>query len=103
MNNWWRKDTISTGFFLGVCVIFLLYIVLRWLDNLFYLSFGRPFFTKPDALQLIILATLAVFFRQKFKSDSFEAGKGVFLATFIATMVYLLLKKINFAVWQDYD
>lgn len=103
MSNWLGKDSVLSGFLFGAFVIAGLYMFLKWLDNLIHMWWGRPLFTKPDALQLIILATLTVVFRQKFKTERMENGKGVFLATFLATMAYFVWKKTNFAGWQDFD
>lgn len=102
MNNPLTKDTLISGIMLGGVVIVVFLLVLKMLDYAVSSLLDRPLFTKPDALQLIILATLVIMFRQRFKTGSFENGKGLFLITFLATMAYLVWKKTNFATWQDF-
>lgn len=86
-----------SGFLRGTAFIWLLYFLLKGLDAAFIAGWDRPLFTRPDALQLIILTTLAFAFRHQFKRGETEYGKGIFLATFVTAMGYLICRKLNFA------
>lgn len=86
-----------SGFLRGMSLIWLLYFLLKGVDAAFSAGWNRPLFTRPDALQLIILTTLAFVFRHQFKRGETEDGKGIFLATFVTAMGYLICRKLNFA------
>ena len=85
------------GFVKGLLVIYGLYAVLKALDQLILYWLDRPLFTKPDSLQLIVLTILIMLFRQPFKAGDFHRGSGIFLATFLSAIGYLIYRKYNFA------
>jgi len=85
------------GFCSGILLITGMYGMLKVIDMLILYALDRPLFIRQDSLQLMILATLALLFREQFKKGSFQSGSGLFLATFLSAMGYLMFRKYNFA------
>lgn len=99
MIKFFNKDHLLPGFIAGITLISVLYFFLIGIDKIFEYYFSRPLFIKEDAKQLIILATIIVWFRKHIKGGTIGFGSGVFMALFFGTLMYLFQKKTTFAIW----
>ncbi|MEP7263075.1 MAG: hypothetical protein ABI772_01180 [Bacteroidota bacterium] len=84
------RDTILMGFLIGAVSIMVDYIVLFYVDKLFFNISDMGHVLKFPRLQAIVLAMNIVLFRFMIvKWKKTEAGKGLFLSIVIITAWYI--------------